>query len=737
MRNEALLFIRTWILRSLIGCCWLLMVNYAGVRAQSAGNYCEPAPAIKEALKKVSEIDEGQLSPVQARARKLEMLRALLREYPDDLFIHRRYQNTFRYMDREDPEVLIAEYRAHMEKQPDNPVALYLYARALSGWRTKEAIALLERALQLAPNFAWPHQALAEIYQMPAYRDRAKRQGHAKSFLERCPQSLAAYDFLRQSDDQELLRAQAPKLRALLEERTDPDDLSRYSTLWQLEFKLRPPAEHAQVRKQIETDLQRLREMNLVKNEQWLDLLRDGYKMINNLEGERWAEEQMINNRPYSSRAFYYYCLQRWEAEHQRPEPNDPPEKHQAYFQALYEASTEWVKRWPENAFAWSSRFSAVSNLEKLPQAEVEAAADGFLNALEKNLETIYAFPPFKLQVASLYLKRNIRLDRIPALVESGISEVAQREQRDEQSDYMSPEQKQEFGSNLKVVQWMGYCVLVDAYLKLQQPAKAREVLAQMAAALAQERPAESAKNWDKIDYAARQSTYWERMAKLAEVEGRKLDALMCYQNALAFRPQRDEKAKKDKPDELADRTQQLWKELGGTEEGWRAYLARSEASKSAIETASLTPWEKQSKPLPDFALADLQGRVWKLADLKGKVSLINLWATWCGPCIQELPHLQKLYEQMKDRKDVLVLTLNVDQEIGLIEPFVKEKKYSFPVLPAYSYVESILPLISIPRNWVVSAAGVIEMEQRGFGGDGEEWLKQALEMIEKVRSGR
>jgi thiol-disulfide isomerase/thioredoxin len=736
MRNEALLFIRTWILRSLIGCCWLLIVDHAGARAQSAGNSCEPTPAVKEALKKVSEIDERQLPLVQARARKLEVLRALLKEYPDDLFVHRRYQDTFRYMDLDDPEVLIAQYRAQMEKQPNNPVALYLYARALSGWRTKEAITLLERALQLAPNFAWPHQALAVIYRMPAYRDKAKQQEHAKSFLERCPQSLTAYDFLRQSDDQELLRTQVPKLRALLEKRTDPDDLSHYNTLWQLEFKLRPPAEHAQVRKQIETDLQRLREMNLVKSEQWLDLLRDGYKMINHLEDQRWAEEQMINNHPHSSTAFYYY-RQRWDAEHKYPEPDDPPEKRQAYFQALYEASTEWIKRWPENVSTWSSRFYAASSLEKLPQAELEAAVDGFLNTLEKNPGTVYAIPPFKLQVASLYLKRNIRLDRIPALVESGISEVEQREQRREQSDMISPEQKREFGGNLKFVQWMGYSVLVDAYLKLQQPAKAREVLAQMAAALAKERPAESAKNREKIDYAEHQSTYWERMAKLAEAESRKLDALMCYQNALAFRPRRDEKAKQDKPDELADRTQQLWKELGGTEEGWRAWLARSEASKAAIETASMTPWEKQDKPLPDFALADLQGRVWKLADLKGKVSFINLWATWCGPCIQELPHLQKLYEQTKDRKDMLVLTLNVDQEIGLIEPFVKEKKYTFPVLPAYSYVESILPLISIPRNWVVSTDGVIEMEQIGFGGDGEQWLKQALEMIEKVRGGK
>src|SRR6185369_9533154 len=125
--------------------------------------------------------------------------------------------------------------------------------------------------------------------------------------------------------------------------------------------------------------------------------------------------------------------------------------------------------------------------------------------------------------------------------------------------------------------------------------------------------------------------------------------------------------------DELMENTQRLWKELGGTDQGWRAYLARVD-SKSKPESAEVATWNTKDTALADFDLMDLDGRKWSPADLKGKVALINLWATWCGPCREELPYVQKLREKMKDRKDVVILTLNMDDEVGKVLPFMKEK---------------------------------------------------------------
>jgi thiol-disulfide isomerase/thioredoxin len=74
------------------------------------------------------------------------------------------------------------------------------------------------------------------------------------------------------------------------------------------------------------------------------------------------------------------------------------------------------------------------------------------------------------------------------------------------------------------------------------------------------------------------------------------------------------------------------------------------------------------------LTLSDLGGKSWRLAELNGKAALINIWATWCGPCREEHPALQKLYEQIKDSKDLTLLTISVDEEAGLVAPYMTEQ---------------------------------------------------------------
>jgi hypothetical protein len=100
------------------------------------------------------------------------------------------------------------------------------------------------------------------------------------------------------------------------------------------------------------------------------------------------------------------------------------------------------------------------------------------------------------------------------------------------------------------------------------------------------------------------------------------------------------------------------------------------------------------------------------------------------------LPHLQKLYEKIKDRKDVQIISFNVDSNIGILGPFTKEKKLTFPVIPASELMDVLVPMLGIPLNWIVDATGVVRFESVGFGGDGEKWAEQLLETIEKLRVG-
>jgi len=80
-----------------------------------------------------------------------------------------------------------------------------------------------------------------------------------------------------------------------------------------------------------------------------------------------------------------------------------------------------------------------------------------------------------------------------------------------------------------------------------------------------------------------------------------------------------------------------------------------------------------------DFTLRDLQGKSWHLRDFKGKVVLVNFWATWCPPCRKEMPDLQALYDKYKDQ-GFLILSIS-DEEVAKVSPFIAERKITYPVL--------------------------------------------------------
>ncbi|MGA3044718.1 MAG: hypothetical protein ABSF54_28415 [Bryobacteraceae bacterium] len=97
------------------------------------------------------------------------------------------------------------------------------------------------------------------------------------------------------------------------------------------------------------------------------------------------------------------------------------------------------------------------------------------------------------------------------------------------------------------------------------------------------------------------------------------------------------------------------------------------------------------------------------------------------------MPRLQKLVEKYKDRPEVQFVTLNMDENPGLIDPFMTEKKLSLIVLPAYSFVEDTLKVNGIPQNWIVDASGVVKLKGIGYDAT-EKWETGMEEAIAKVK---
>jgi peroxiredoxin len=80
-----------------------------------------------------------------------------------------------------------------------------------------------------------------------------------------------------------------------------------------------------------------------------------------------------------------------------------------------------------------------------------------------------------------------------------------------------------------------------------------------------------------------------------------------------------------------------------------------------------------------DFTLSDLQGKNWNLKDLRGKIVLLNFWATWCPPCWKEMPDLEALYSRFKDQ-GLVVLAIS-DEDAAKVSPFLAERNITYPVL--------------------------------------------------------
>jgi peroxiredoxin len=106
-----------------------------------------------------------------------------------------------------------------------------------------------------------------------------------------------------------------------------------------------------------------------------------------------------------------------------------------------------------------------------------------------------------------------------------------------------------------------------------------------------------------------------------------------------------------------------------------------------------------------DFTLADLQGKRWHLQDLRGKVMLVNFWATWCPPCRKEMPDLQALYDKFKDQGFV-VLAIS-DEDMAKVSPFIAERKIGYPILldPGRKANEAYI-VEGIPKSFVYDRGG-------------------------------
>jgi thiol-disulfide isomerase/thioredoxin len=117
----------------------------------------------------------------------------------------------------------------------------------------------------------------------------------------------------------------------------------------------------------------------------------------------------------------------------------------------------------------------------------------------------------------------------------------------------------------------------------------------------------------------------------------------------------------------------------------------------------------------PEIGLTDLRGSRIDLASLKGKVVIIDFWASWCAPCKEEMPVLERLYKKYKDRGFVVV-GISVDQELANVRSFLKQLPVSFPIVhDADHKVADRFKPPRMPSSYVVDRKGIVRYVHAGF----------------------
>ena len=153
----------------------------------------------------------------------------------------------------------------------------------------------------------------------------------------------------------------------------------------------------------------------------------------------------------------------------------------------------------------------------------------------------------------------------------------------------------------------------------------------------------------------------------------------------------------------------------------------------------NMKSFTREGQPMPAFSFTTLDGTRTSIEELKGKVVYVNFWATWCPPCLAEMPRMEReVWQKYKSSPDFFMVAIAREQTADEIAPFMKENRLTFPVAPdPEREVYKLFGDGGIPRSYVVGRDGRILYQSVGYDeGDFSKMKSVISKALAKKESG-
>jgi thiol-disulfide isomerase/thioredoxin len=683
---------------------WILLISASG--AAGGPDACAPTPAAHHALQ-----DWASLPDTMTVDSRRKLLDQLAERFPRDYDIQARRLSFYRGAVPATWPRLRESYIKRARQNPGDPLALMLAASALHRGDTAQAIELLNRARAVPGGTPLASLHLAEIYQTGRFEDREKARRHFTEYAEVCGQYLtpsAVRVMSRLSDSQELAPLLAKRLRARLGSERSPEPAD-YELLWRLEFQSSPPPAHPALRDQVSKDLEPLLSRKLDKRV--VNSLLAGMKQSAASKETIEAFENRIVRETPDSYAAYRILNDRWSAVNRQPADHESSEAWENWNRSHRQALRGWLAQFPHVIGLEQAYVRSVIESGELNNKQAIDLADQFLKrSVLRNTASIAMYA----EIANMLMIKGAP-GRAFAWMEKAWPRAEKKDIENLEEDTLTAAQREELAGRAGL-----RGLVAPEYLKAMALAGRKRMPASLRAYVGRPLPLNTT---DRVNH-------YRSLAWLAAVDGNHADSLTLFQRAMVSRGREPQYFRGKVEDPLAAEVKRAFLKSGGTEESFAVWLQRSPHSLGTSDGQWLPP----DATLPAFELTDVSGQRWTLAQLAGKVVLINVWATWCGPCRVELPKIQELHEATRGRSDLQVISFNVDEDLGRVAPYMKARGYSFPALAAYGFVSRTLFRYEIPQNWLIDPNGKWIATQRGFDGADPDWTNSILRRMEAAK---